>query len=177
VVGRGIRGVQPLIRLVVVGVLAALAVACQPAGTVVDAAAGLVFDSAAVVDLGNAAVAPMLETHGLVSIVAIRSRDGQWVGTPLSSSQSEIGSDSLHLISYGGATGEEWNTFVFGTAQPGTARVELRGFLDQRGGTVADGAWVIALREKDLGPEDIEWRFVGDDGAVRTGIGIFPPDA
>ena len=88
-----------------------------------------------------------------------------------------VRTDSLHLISCGGATGEGWNTFVFGTAAPGTLRVELPNFPDQRGGTVVDGAWIIALREKDLTPQDIEWRFIGSDGEVRSGVGIFPPDA
>jgi hypothetical protein len=80
-------------------------------------------------------------------------------------------------VSYGGATGEAWNSFVFGTAAPGTVRVELVGFQAQRGGRVVDGAWIIALRERDVSPQEIEWRFIGEDGSVRTGVGIFPPDA
>jgi hypothetical protein len=56
-------------------------------------------------------------------------------------------------------------------------RVELSGHPDQRGGTVVDGAWVIALRDKDVRPGDVEWHFIAGDGTVRTGVGIFPPDA
>jgi len=176
-VNGSIRHLQPLSRFLVLAAVAVLGIACQPTGSAVEAAARLGFDRAAVVDIGNAVVAPSVETHGRVSVVAVRWRDGEWVVSPLSSSQGPAGVDSLHLISYGGATGDEWNTFAFGTAQPGTVRVELSGYPDQRGGTVVEGAWVVALREKDVLPVDLEWRFIADDGAVRTGVGIFPPDA
>jgi hypothetical protein len=99
------------------------------------------------------------------------------VTSPLTSSPGQRGTDSLHLFSYDGETGEAWNTFVYGTAAPGTVRVRLTGFPDQRGGTVVGGGWIIVLREKGLGPDDIEWAFVAGDGTVRSGIGIFPPDA
>jgi hypothetical protein len=176
-VGRGIRHVQPLIRA---GLLVALALqvsACGPGHNPVSAAAALGIDPAVVVDIGTAGVAPMIESDGRVAIVAIRVQDGEWVATPITASPGRAGTDSLHLISYSGATGEDWNTFVFGTATPGTERVELAGFPDQRGGRVVDGAWIIALREQDVGPQDLEWRFVADNGSVRTGVGIFPPDA
>lgn len=176
-VNRRIRELQPLIRSLVLGAVTTLAIACQPTASAVEGAGRLGFDPAGVVDIGNAAVAPLVESHGRVSIVAIQWRDGEWVASRLSSSQGPVGIDSLHLIAYGGATGDEWNSFVFGTAEPGTVRIELSGYPDQRGGTVAEGAWVIALREKDVLPGDVEWRFIADDGAVRTGVGIFPPDA
>jgi hypothetical protein len=153
------------------------ALACAPSQTAVEAAAELGFDPVGVVDIGSAAVAPRLEPGGHVSIVAVHPRDGRWTASQLTSSPGAPGTDSLHLITWGGATGEDWNTLVFGTAAPGTARVELDGFPDQRGGTVVHGAWVIALRAKDLDPTDLNWRFVDADGSVRTGKGIFPPDA
>jgi hypothetical protein len=49
--------------------------------------------------------------------------------------------------------------------------------LRNDGGRVVDGAWIITLREKDVSPQDLEWRFIADDGSIRTGVGIFPPDA
>jgi hypothetical protein len=171
-----LRHLQSLIRSVIVLAVAGQAAACGPAGGPVEAAARLGVDPASVVDLGNAAVAPSIGPAG-ISIVAIRERDGEWVVSPITTSPGPVGADSLHLVSYGGATGEAWNSFVFGTAAPGTVRVELAGFRGQRGGRVIDGAWIIALRERDVSPQEIEWRFIGEDGSVRTGIGIFPPDA
>lgn len=176
-VNRSLRDVQSLIGSLGLFALAVQVFACSPAAGPVDAAARLGIDPAGVVDIGTAAVAASAGAGGTVSILAIHQRDGDWVMSPLSSSQGPAGADSLHLITYSGATGEEWNSFAFGTAAPGTVRVELAGFPDQRGGTVVNGAWVIALREKDVQPHDIEWRFIDGDGSVRTGVGVFPPDA
>lgn len=160
--------------------LALQASACGTGGRPAGAAAALGIDPTAVLEIGTSGVAPRVEPDGrvaIVAIVAIRPQNGEWVATPITASPGRLGTDSLHLVSYDGATGEDWNTFVFGTATPGTERVELVGFPDQRGGRVVDGAWVIALREQDVGPQDLEWRFVAGDGSVRTGTGIFPPDA
>lgn len=172
-----LRRVQSLTRAGLLLAVALQAAACGPGANPVSAAAELGIDPAAVVDVGTAGVAPMIEPDGRVAIVAIREQDGEWVATPITASPGRAGTDSLHLVSYAGATGEGWNSFVFGTAAPGTVRVELARFADQRGGRVVDGAWIIALREQDVGPQDLEWRFVADDGSVRTGVGIFPPDA
>ena len=177
-VDRRFRHVQPLTRsLVLVVVVALQSLACGAGGNAVDAAARLGIDPMTVVDVGTAALAPAVGSDGKVTIVAIHRQDGEWVTSSLTSSPGPDGADSLHLFSYDGETGEEWNSFVYGTAGPGTVRVELEGFPDQRGGTVVGGAWIIALREKGTGPEDIRWRFIADDDAVRTGTGIFPPDA
>ena len=176
-VDRSLRHVQSLTRVRLLLALVLQLSACGPGDNLLAAAAGLGIDPAAVVDVGTAGVAPMIESDGRVAIVAIRVQDGQWVSTPITASSGRAGTDSLHLVSYAGATGEDWNTFVFGTAAPGTERVELAGFPDQRGGRIVDGAWVIALREQDVGPQDLEWRFNAGDGSVRTGVGIFPPDA
>lgn len=171
-----VRRVQSLNRTGAALVITCLLAACGPGGTAMDRAVSLGMDPAGLVDIGTAAVGPSL-ADGRVTIVAIHERDGQWVASPLSSSPGLAGSDSLHLISYGGATGEAWNTLVFGTAAPGTMQVTLDGFPEQRGGTVDDGAWVIALRDKDLDPADIHWTFMDADGSTRSGTGIFPPDA
>lgn len=152
-------------------------VACAGSTRPVEAAALLGLDPAAVVDVGTAALAPSAGPDGRVAIMAVHQRQGEWVATPITASPGLAGTDSLHLFSYSGETGEAWNTFVFGTAAPGTVRVEVAGFPDQRGGRVVDGAWIIALREKDLSPQDIRWRFIDRDGSARSGTGIFPPDA
>lgn len=165
-----------LARALLVGSVV-LAIACAPTGVPAAAAARLGINPASLVDVGSAALAPMVGGDGRVSVVVVHQRNGEWVADPITSSTGPANADSLHLITYGGATGDEWNTFVFGTAAPGTLRVELANFPDQRGGTVVDGAWIIALREKDLTPQDIEWRFIGVDGEARSGVGIFPADA
>jgi hypothetical protein len=175
--GSRVRQLQPLIRAAARGIVALAVVACTGSIRPIEAAAQLGLDPAAVVDVGTAALAPSAGSDGRVAIVAVRQRDGEWVATPITASPARAGTDSLHLFSYGGATGEAWNTFVFGTAAHGTIRVEVAGFPDQRGGRVVDGAWIIALREKDLSPHDIRWRFIDDDGSARSGTGIFPPDA
>lgn len=174
---RGLRHLQPLIPLVLAAVVVVQAASCAPIGGPVDGAASLGLDPSGIVDVGSAAIGPMVQPDGRVTVVAVRRVEGGWSASPLTSSPGEPGTDTLHLVSWGGATGEDWNTIVYGTAAPGTVRVVLEGFPDQRGGTVVGGAWVIALRERDLGPPDISWRFIGADGSVRTGTGIFPPDA
>jgi len=171
-----LRHLQSLIRSGLIVAVAWQAAACGPAEGPAEAAARLGVDPASIVDIGNAAVAPSIGPAG-ISIVAIRQHDGEWVVSPITTSPGPVGADSLHLVSYGGATGEAWNSFVFGTAAPGTVAVELVGFQGQRGGQVVDGAWIIALRERDVSPQEVEWRFIGEDGSVRTGVGIFPPDA
>lgn len=165
-----------MIRSLLLLAVALQASACGTGGRPPGAAAALGIDPTAVLEIGTTGVAPRVEPDGRVAIVAIRPQNGEWVATPITASPGRLGTDSLHLVSYDGATGEDWNTFVFGTATPGTERVELAGFPAQRGGAVVDGAWVIALREQDIGPQDLEWRFVAEDGSVRTGVGIFPPD-
>ena len=159
------------------------ALACAPVDSSVAAdspraaAVWLGIDPAVVVDLESTGLAAVPRSDGHVSIVTIHRVSGDWAASTLTTSPGVVGGDSLHVVSYGGATGEPWNTFVFGTAAPGTERVELPGFPDQRGGEVVHGVWVIALRQKDLQPADITWRFVNADGSSRTGTGIFPPDA
>lgn len=74
----------------------------------------------------------------------------------------------------GAETGDAWNTWVYGVAPDAVSRVDVMGF-DGEGGRVVDGAWVIVLRERDLTPMDIQWRFLDPVGAVlESGSGIFP---
>lgn len=120
--------------------------------------------------------AAALVTHGRVEV---------WVARPEPFGEGEVGPitasaavpplvDRVLLLSYGGETRQEWNTFVYGTAEPGTVRVELVGF-EGLGGQVVDGAWLIVLRETDVTPDQLRWRFLRADGSVRReGSGIGP---
>lgn len=99
-------------------------------------------------------------------------------GSVITSSRATPGTNSAHLIAYGGNTGAEWNAFVYGTAETTVSRVVLRGFDRPAGGMVVDGVWVIALREKDVSPDQLHWSLLAADGSViESGTGIFPPDA
>lgn len=152
--------------------LAALAAGCSaermPDG---PAAAEVAPLERAAVQLGGESVAAQV-LRGRVRVVMLTGE-----GRVIASSPATEGRDSAHLLSYAGATGSEWNSFFYGTARPGVARVEVVG-LDGRGGEVVDGAWIIAFRDRDLAPDDVAWRFLDRDGTVlREGRGIFPPDA
>jgi hypothetical protein len=151
-------------------VLLTLLGACAPPA--IDPAALLPVKPTAVVRFGDAAGAA-LATKGRVEVWVARWEGGEPTANPIAASAAVPPLlDRVDLVSYGGETGEEWNTFVYGTAEPGTARVELEGF-DGLGGQVVDGAWLIVLREKDVTPEQLHWRFVRADGTVRRdGTGL-----
>ncbi|HEX2141863.1 MAG TPA: hypothetical protein VHK28_06245 [Candidatus Limnocylindria bacterium] len=119
------------------------------------------------------AVAARARGGGAEVIAFLRDEDAGWQVQRLAhagSSDDEL----VQLISYGGETGEVWNTFVYGLAGPDVSRVVLEG-RPGPGGQVIDGAWVIALQQKDLAPADIRWRFLSaSGGTLRTGSGITP---
>jgi hypothetical protein len=97
--------------------------------------------------------------------------DGNWTSGMLASGTGS-GPPTVHLISAGGETATEWNTYVYGTAPVGASRVTLTGF-ETEGGQVVDGAWVLALRDKDVAPTDLEWQFLDALGRViDSGSGI-----
>lgn len=95
----------------------------------------------------------------------------------ITSAHLDRGVNSARLYTLDGDTGVEWNTFVYGAAAPGVARVEI----DRPGavgGEVIDGAWLITLRDKGLAPDDLHWRFLDPSGTVlASGTGVFPPEA
>lgn len=112
-----------------------------------------------------------------VQVVEFRQEEAEWVRQELARFAIGDAVSSLNLLSLDGDTGDEWNTWVFGTAPDGVSRVELAGY-EGEGGRVVDGAWVIVLRDRGLTPDDITWRFVDSLGAVLdSGVGIFPPSA
>jgi len=84
------------------------------------------------------------------------------------------GEMATHLVSMGGETGQEWNSFFFGTASGVASRVVVDG-IDATGGQVADGAWVLAFRDRDLVPGQLAWRALDAIGRViDSGTGITP---
>lgn len=158
------------ICLAIIGL--ALLGGCTPRAPVDPARLLPVLPEAVVRFDGLAAAA--LATHGRVEVwVARPDPPGKGTVNPITASAAVPPlEDRVLLLSYGGDIPEGWNTFVYGTAEPGTARVELEGF-EGLGGKVVAGAWLIVLRETDVTPEQLRWRFVRPDGSVRrAGDGI-----
>jgi hypothetical protein len=80
---------------------------------------------------------------------------------------------NIYLITYGGATEQIYNSFVFGLAPPGATTFELAGQPGSIGGSVTEGAFVTALKAKDLLRQQLLWTFrnsAGDIVARGTGI-------
>lgn len=130
-----------------------------------------------VVELGGVGVAALNVSDG-VQLIIIRRSGRDWISNPITFARLARGKNALRLLTYGGNTGQAWNTFVYGVADSSVARVVIDGYADAVGGVVVDGAWVVALQEKDLSPDQIHWRFLSQDGhLVEAGSGVFPPDA
>lgn len=109
-----------------------------------------------------------------VRLIEFREEDGGWVRQELSRFGLGDAASGLHLQSLDGETGDEWNTFIYGTAPASASRVQVDGY-DAEGGRVVDGTWVLALRDRGLRPDDIHWTFVDALGeVVDAGTGIFP---
>ena len=81
---------------------------------------------------------------------------------------------TVDLFSLSGDTGRVYNSFVYGLAPVGAVRVELAG-LAPIGGTVEDGMYILALRDKLILPTKLQWRFVSSAGVVLAeGSNITP---
>ena len=120
---------------------------------------------AAVVELGSEAAAARLVDGRVEVQVAVPGSSGQQGSvSAITSSPAQGGMDTVYLLSYGGDTGGQWNTFVYGTAAPNVARVELD-LPGGVGGQVVDGAWLVVLPDKDIVPEQLHWRFLAADGS------------
>ncbi len=174
-VGSGLRLVQPLTTLAKAAAIVAAALllaGCQLLG----GRPQLPVQSAAVVDLGSEAAAARL-ADGRVEVIVATPGDSDAPGavSTITSSPAQPGTDTVFLLSYGGNTGGQWNTFVYGTASPNVAKVELdlpRG----AGGQVVDGAWLVALSDKDITPDQLHWSFSAADGTMdREGEGLLSP--
>lgn len=131
----------------------------------------------AVVRLSEGAAVAARRDATDVSVLWFDHEAGDWETQEIASSRIPNQASSLRLMSMGGETGLDWNSFVYGTAPAAVSAVQLDGF-DGEGGHVSDGVWVIALREKDISPNDLHWKFVDATGlTVESGDGTFPPDA
>lgn len=174
-VGSGLRHVQPLTKLARAAAIVAAAVllaGCQLLG----GRPQLPVQSAAVVDLGPEAAAARL-IDGRVEVLVATPGEGGDPGavSTITSSSAQSGTDTVFLLSYGGNTGGLWNTFVYGTASPNVAKVELD-LPGGAGGQVVDGAWLVALPDKDITPDQLHWSFSAADGTiVREGEGLLSP--
>lgn len=108
-----------------------------------------------------------------VEVVAFIQSDGAWRAQQLASAAAG-GRPVVQLVALSGETGSRWNAFAFGTAGARVSRVRLVG-LAGVGGQVVDGAWVIALRQRDLSPRLLAWEFLSARGGVLdAGRGITP---
>jgi hypothetical protein len=138
---------------------------------------GLANDSLVRLDDSHA-VAASLTTNGQVQVVWFAHGVDGWSAEVIATGGAGRSSEgSAHLFGFGGDSGEMWNTFFFGTAPSRTSRVTLDGFAYE-GGQVSDGAWVIALKEQDVTPDQLRWTFRdATGGTIASGTGIFPPDA
>lgn len=81
---------------------------------------------------------------------------------------------TAHLVSMGGDTDDEWNSYLYGTAPGSASRVVVEGFATA-GGQVTDGAWLLAFRQKDLHPDQLTWSVLDATGAImHSGAGVTP---
>ena len=110
---------------------------------------------------------------GGVEVVAFAEvTGGGWAAEVIAGGRD--GEMTAHLVTAGGETGQKWNSFFFGTAQAGASRIVVDGFA-ATGGQVADGAWVMAFRERDLAPHELTWRVLdANGGVIDSGTGITP---
>jgi hypothetical protein len=81
----------------------------------------------------------------------------------------------VYLLSFGGETGSLYNSYVYGLAPSSAATFEVAGATDAIGGQVVNGAFVVALKAKDVQPGDLHWTFRAVDGSILlTGANITP---
>lgn len=169
---RDVRHLHLLMRNALLFALAmVLVVACQPASLDAAISAANVMPDAVVRLDEDLAIAAKLDGN-VVKVIEFSTSGGGW-GTKVIGdySPAEQGGISVHLFTYGGESDAVWNSFVFGTAPPQGSRVELAGF-DGTGGQVSNGAWVVALKEKDLLPPQLEWTLIDALGKpIASGSG------
>lgn len=130
-------------------------------------------EPAALVRLSETFAVAAHRSGSRVEVVAFqRDRDGKWVPQVIAGGAG--GETTAHLITMGGQTGEEWNSFLYGTAPVTASRVTVAG-LHAAGGRVSDGAWVLALRQKDAHPTLLSWSVTDANGVViGSGTGVTP---
>jgi hypothetical protein len=146
----------------------AAAIICGCGGT-----ARLPVPDGAVVHLGDSDAAAVLEGGLVELLVAVH---GQQDLRTITSGAGRAGVLSVRLLAYGGDTSEQYNSFVYGTAPAGATSVSLSWPADDVGGQVWGGAWLIALPEEDVTPDQLHWQFKAADGSViASGDGVLTP--
>ena len=110
-------------------------------------------------------------TGGDVEVLAFSADPrGGWSAAVIAGSRG--GEMTVHLLALDGETRQEWNSFLFGTAPDGASRVAVDG-LTGSGGQVADGAWVLAFRARDVAPRHVAWSVLDAvGGVIASGTGI-----
>lgn len=160
---------------IVYALVAAALVACSPPSLEEQVRAQGIAP-AAVVRLAEILAVAARDDGGRVRVIEFRMDDDErWVTQEIAAADDGGGPSSAQLFSSGGETGEAWNSFFYGTAPPSVSRVTVDG-LQAEGGQVVEGAWVVALREKDVAPDQVRWEFLDAfGGVIDSGTGIFPP--
>lgn len=131
---------------------------CIGPSDAVQAAIAEGLDGDQVVDLGDAAVGAEQEGPRVTVTLVVAEDDGGWQITEIGSAEAAPGADSYFVVT-GSGTGLAWNTFVYGTASPGVESVSVSGLSGVRGGTVADGVWVIASPDEHVELELLQVEF------------------
>ncbi|MEO7296761.1 MAG: hypothetical protein ABIZ57_11545 [Candidatus Limnocylindria bacterium] len=107
-----------------------------------------------------------------VEVVAFTGLGDRWSAEIIAFDSG--GEVTARLVTMGGTSGQEWNSFFFGTAPDAASRVVVDGFAGT-GGQVADTAWVVAFRERDLSPHRLHWTVLDALGdVIASGTGITP---
>ncbi len=144
----------------VLALAAAVLVACQSHGS-------LPVHPAAVVDIGDSRAAARAHNRKVEVLVL---HDG--LVSVVTSSPAVPGKAAVRLISYGGHELDAFNSFVYGTADPRIAKVAVH-MAGAMGGNVVDGAWLVALPQPDVLPDQIHWQMLDASGTVHDeGVGI-----
>jgi hypothetical protein len=107
-----------------------------------------------------------------VDVVAFAAAGDRWSADVIAGDDG--GEMVTHLVTMGGDTAQEWNSFFFGTAPKGASRVVVES-LTATGGQVVDGTWVLAFRERELAPAQLSWRVLDAiGGIIASGTGLTP---
>jgi hypothetical protein len=124
-------------------------------------------------DAGNAVVVHAAPGGQLGMTHFFQRPDGTW-DAGLATFVDGGSAESVNfLLRDPGESPSPWNAFIFGRAQPFVERVVLPD-LGGVGGDVSDGLWAIGLEELTVDREDVEWRFLADDGrTLLVGAGEY----
>jgi len=130
-------------------------------------------DADAIVRLSDTfAVAARRTPAGAQVVAFVQDGAGGWVAQVVASGDGA--GTTAHLVTMGGETGDDWNSYLYGTAPDSASRVVVDGFTAV-GGQVSNGAWVLAFRQTDLLPDQLSWDVVDATGLIiESRVGIAP---